>query len=326
MKLRVLLLLIVSLVSTPLFAQSAQLQLDRFEPLPSQRTSILNVQRSVVVPDQVAEFGVFVHYMDSPLRLQAANGDTIAEWVDHQLKGEFAAAIGIGDVLDLGLILPVVLSQGGDRVPSLGREVESPTLQDARFVPKLLLVDPALANGFGLALSAPIYLPVGQRDQFTSVGVVRVEPRVAFDITSDFGWVVAANLAYQNHEERLIAGTVTKQKFRVGLGTEIPLGSFALLGSMYGDIPLEEGVVPTNTSVSTGSQTAAVEFDAAVRWNISNMVAFQVGGGLGASSAIGVPKYRVFGGLMFGGARADRDKDGIDDRRDAGFHRADDFG
>jgi outer membrane protein OmpA-like peptidoglycan-associated protein len=309
-----------ALVAAPAHAEAPDTDfvVEQFEPLPGQRTSILNIARSAVVPHLGWTGGFTVHFQDDPLQLVVANApDTIRQRViDDVLKGEVWASIGLLDFMDVGFVMPVILNQqAGALITEGGRDFSALTTGDVRVVSRVRLLDGEAHGGFGAALLATLHLPTGDAGSYHSEGLVRIEPRLVLDFAKD-GLAVSANVAWQPRNERDLLNFQNDDVVRWGLGFELPLVAreLGLIGSVFGTVP-----VASESSVSA-ARSMPVEALGGFKVSISDAFVLNAAGGAGLSSGVGSPDFRAVVSFGYDPRRAerpDRDGDGLLDDVDA---------
>lgn len=325
------------LVSTSAFAQdiSTAFQAEHFEPMPDQRTNLLNLAKTQPIPHLSPGLNLFLHFADDELQVireGAADDAEPTRLLDDQLRAEIGLAMGFFDFMDIGVILPLIVYQTGDDqkiIDRPGKSVDSFAIQDLRIVPKVRFIDPEWAGGFGAGLSVPIYIPIGDTEQFAGTGDVRFEPRLALDWFSEGGFGIVGNIAYQIRENQQARNFVQDDAVRWGAGLEVPLSedSVTLLANVFGEIPLED--VTEGTVTSANAQASPIEALAGLRFLFGD-VHTQVGGGLGLADGVGAPDFRVFGSVGWtpmskAPTVGDADGDGILDDVDGCVDEPEDF-
>lgn len=129
------------LMSAPTaYAQSAldnaSFQVEHFEPMPMQGNNILQTAKSDILPALSPSVGVMFHYANGLLVATDADGEVISKLIEHQAKAEVWAGVGLFDVLDIGVVLPVVMYQSGSDETGVfgpqGREISGFAFADAR--------------------------------------------------------------------------------------------------------------------------------------------------------------------------------------------------
>ncbi len=315
------------LSAAPAAAQNSRsFQVERFEPMHAQGINILNLATSGVLPHQSPTAGLFLHFVGDPLVQRDANDEVVGRLLDNQLKAEFSAGIGLFDMFDLGFVFPVILTQTGDDLALFGDPndtVSSAGLGDLRIVPKVRVLDPEIASGFGIAIIPTVILPTGGRKSFNSDGKFRFEPRLAVDWTHDDGYQVVANVAYSFRPKRPAAAYISDDSFRWAFGGYVPIpipemDGLGAVASLFGDAPL-------NGDLSRDGFNAPVEVDLGLQYDLPYNLVANLGGGTGLTDGVGSPSFRIFGSISYTPRVKDSDGDGIYDDVDACPQDPEDF-
>ena len=294
---------------------------EHFEPLPSQGTNILNIGKSDMLGHLTPSGGLFLHLVNSPIRLVDADDpeNTEATLIKNQLKAELWGSIGLFDIAELGFVLPVVAFQTGDDLAQLdpalaGQSIGTFAIADPRIVPKIRVpIDPEKIGGFGFAVAAPIFLPLGDDSSFNSDGGIRFEPRAIVDWRHPVGIAVAGNFGYALRPESTSQNIAIDDTLRYGLGVELPTGleNFQIIGSVFGNIPLEGDI-----SEELENYSNPREILGGLQFKLPFNLIANVGGGAGLSSGVGSPRFRVFGSIGYTPMVKDSDGDGFLDEED----------
>ncbi len=312
-------------------------QVEEFEPLPTQGANILNTATSEVLEHLKPSFGVFAHYADDLFRLVSKDpGQRRTERIiKSHLKAEIWASVGFFDVFELGLVLPLTVFQDGDSLASFGRAGDSLSgfsLGDLRIVPKIRIIDPRWAKGFGLAFLATVHLPTGDEDAFQTPGTTWVAPRLAADwFHEKSGFRVAANVAVQSlKNENDGPRYITDDDLRWYAGLQIPVGydPLKLLVSGQGSFA---GTKDKKTAVSStlhDINDPPIEVAGALQYRHGNGFLASIGGSAGLTNAAGAPDWRAFLAIGYTPHRTpedlDADDDGILDEVDKCVHEPED--
>jgi len=303
---------------------STAFQVEIFEPQPAQGVNLLNLLKSDVMQHLYPSFGVFAQYVDDPFELarQADQDVVVSRLIQSQVTVSPWAAFGLFDIVDVGIVVPLVVSQSGGSLAFFNRPADAVagfTLGDMRIIPKVRLLDPEDAAGFGLALAAQIYVPTGDSDTFNSYGSVRFAPTLALDWRdAHSGFAIAANIGYVFQPRTTAHNLVLDDNLRWGIGLEIPLvrDEVKLLATLHGILALADNRDPGDLSkVLADSFTSPMETDLALNLRFDAFVV-QLGGGLGLSDGVGAPDFRAFLSFGYTPVTHDRDGDGILDRDD----------
>ncbi len=320
-------LIAASLLSASASAQenSTSFQVEHFEPLPSQGLNILSTAKSDVLPHLTPSAGVFGHYVKDPLKLvSTSDPDEVRERIiAHQIKAEVWASIGLFGFFELGAVLPLVAFQNGEDLGVFGRsedQIDGFALADLRLVPKLRILNADKFAGFGLAIAAPVHLPVGDDSSFNTDGAVRVEPRLIVDWRHSSGFALAANFGYQLRPEQRAQNIISDDVLRWGVATQIPVGleRVRLIASIFGNVQLQGDREPAELGFTTIGENQSSPMEALGGLQIqlpANFVA-QLGAGAGLSPGVGSPTLRAFASIGYTPMITDRDGDGIPDTQD----------
>ena len=294
-------------------------QVEQFEPLHAQGTNALNLAKSEVLNELTPSFGVFVHYVDDPLELVDEDGVTQARVVGSQLKAELWAALGLFGIADLGLVMPLVLTQSGDASSFFeNAAISGFTTSDLRIVPKLRVLDPESAAGVGIALMGTVWVPTGDDGSFNSEGTVRGEPRLVVDYTIADVVVLFANAGFQFRPTTQARNYTSGDTVRWGAGVDAALGGgVSAIATIFGASGIEAGRNPVDLATTAANDRAhPIEADLAFQYALPANLVASLGGGLGLNSSVGAPDYRVFASFGYTPRVVDTDGDGLLDPDD----------
>lgn len=267
--------------------------------------------------------GLWLNYAHRPLTATLQGGEEL-DLVASQLAADLVLGIGITDRLQLGLAMPLTLSQSVGS-PN-GTSFPMPTLAstvpgDLRLVPKFgLFKNP---EGMNLALEAVIGIPTGDKANLQGNGSVTVEPRVVAEYKANERTRVGLNLGYTVRSQENLYNLTIGNELTYGLGGAYALmpDKVTLLAELFGRMALDPD--------STGqSETSPLEANIAARFNLAQVHAVTVGVGPGLTNGYGTPTFRAFLGYAFAAptyvAPPDKDNDGIVDKLDACPNEAED--
>lgn len=331
------------LATTGVYAQdpapSTAFAIEQFELLPVPEGNLLNIATSQVIPDREYSVGIVFHYADDPMRLIAAANDSLVERVVAQrLTAEMVGGVGLFNLTDIGVALPVVLYQNGGDLTMFerpGDTVRGSAMGDLRIVPRVRLpIDRSRYHGLGAALVGPWYVPIGDSGSFNTDGDFRVEPRLVADWKHTRGYHVAANFGFQFRPERTAFNYISDDMFRWGVGAQapIPIGWGEAIASVYGTLPTGRNRHPSNfDTLVADKRSTPVEVLLGARFPLPNEMTGTVAASAGLTRGVGAPDYRIIAAVHWstpGAVRADtfaptkldqyldRDKDGIFDNKD----------
>jgi hypothetical protein len=277
--------------------------------------------------------GLWLSYAFRPITLRDASTKAIAlDVIEHQLTSDVVAAVGLWHRLELGVDVPILLYQTGDRPTAAATQaigayvVPRQAFGDLALDAKITIVRPTAGEvgGFALALAERLSLPTGDTSSFLGEGAVTNEARLLAEYRlAALGVYGGLGFTLRGAREDFACGSVGAAACTSRFGNELPFGlgvSFRpqALGidskgrmtwflEMNGHLPA--GPLAPFTSTAASSLTV----DAAIRVALGGDVS--VLAGLATSPLGGVGDAPVQGLLSVSWApRAhDRDGDGIPD-------------
>lgn len=285
---------------------------------------ILGVQTSDLLGHLRLGASLTFSYADDPLTMVDADDRdlVLARFIDHRVGADVGVALGLFDRLELGVTLPLTLSQSGDDLAALGRPGETVSafaLGDlgARLALRVF----GGRSGFQLHLAGRVAIPTGDADAYMSDGAVRIEPSLGFGYAAD-GFRVAFELGYELRPERTAATFVGDDMVRWGVAGRVPVWTapghgLAVLLAMVGSVQTAKGIDPMDPSLELDDDPSlSIEAQGALEW-VTGPVALMAGGSWSAVRAVGSPDVRAFLGLGWVSAPSkDKDGDGLEDEVD----------
>ncbi len=277
-------------------------------------TPDLNVQRFVPVTGPYGIFttesaqsashlqvsgGLLLNFAKDPLVFEEADGD-IVPIVEDQLAADVLFALGLFDVLEIDLALPVYFVNSANL--GSGNAIDGATVGDLRARLKYSLLNPSDSPvGFGLTLGTT--LPTGDAEAFTSSGNLGVQPGIVVD-TKAGPVLLALNLGANIQGERGFGNLNVSNELLYNAGAEV-------------------GVIPDTLflGAEVNGSTAMDDFFADEKSPLEALLGlklrtpvginFVLGGGGGLVAGYGAPAYRVFGGINYANYDNDWDDDGL---------------
>ena len=257
--------------------------------------------------------GLMVNYADDPLRLvDEATGKTLRSYVTDQLTGDFLFAIGLFDILELDLGLPVTFWLDGEGLgpPSAGG-LPSSGIGDLRLTPRVQILD----GFFGLGAAAEVIFPTGNDEAFLSKGGFRGGARLNMHFDFD-AVMVLLNLGMSFEDTKALVNLEVGHQLWYGIGVLVPFDfdsawskrtgrphRLTLIGELTGYTELLEPFQAQNQD--------GLEVKAGLRYHMPNGLILSAGAGVGILPGYGTPDWRVFAGLhyLFSPAVAAPDRD-----------------
>jgi OOP family OmpA-OmpF porin len=265
--------------------------------------------------------------MDGAYRPLVINSDGKLEEsvIRNQILGNVGASLVLWDRLRVGFNLPVAVFQDGSEGVIGGvtyAPPKSPSVGDLRLGTDLRLAG-TYGDPFTLAIGARVYVPTGQRDNYTGDGAVRVDGRL--EAAGDLGvftYAARVGAEYRGLDETLAGNPLGSQVlFGAAMGLRLAHRAFVIGPEVYG-----------STNVSSGGAFFAktsTPVDGIVGAHYTFLRDFRIGagGGTGLTRGLGSPEARWMASLEWVPAYqepappppppSDRDKDGIVDDADA---------
>ena len=231
--------------------------------------------------------------------------------VDGQATLNLMASFGLWERLELGIAMPLVLSQTiGPAWPFLMPGDPAPDgfhLADLRITPKVKIVDGG--KQFALAIAAPISIPIGS--SFAGYGTLSVEPKIILDWNPAYYFRLTMNVGGRFRDATAFDGLQLGEEVTWGLGMKLSffLGDqlFSVLTSFAGSFELPDQTL----------EDPPFEFLGGLEWRGIQDLAVYAAAGAGLTRGYGSPDLRGVVGIRIGGYRdcphGDEDFDGFED-------------
>ena len=288
----------------------------RFSPSPSLYQGYFSQPSALVLHHLQWDVGLLLNYSDDPLVLTNYYDEEVGSLVSRQLTGNLLFAIGIIDLLEIGVDVPLVLYQAGDEIP-FPFNVEAPDpgfgIGDLRIIPKWMIYGPDdlfEPQGVALALLAEVSLPTGDSDSYRGEDF-RAQPRLAFDYIFNNKYRLGAALGYMIRPDTKSLNVEPGDALSWSVAASIELFESLDL------VPLVSGEVFFSADDISFEETP-MEGLLGLRYEPLEGLMVHVGGGAGLVRGIGSPDYRLILGVSYSDVPLpDRDGDGIPDGEDA---------
>jgi outer membrane protein OmpA-like peptidoglycan-associated protein len=274
------------------------LDIQRFVPSPSPY-GIFTVESAKVASELQVSGGLVLNYASEPLVLKQVDGDERIVVVDEQLAADLLFSLGLFDVMELNLGLPVYFLNTATVGP---QAIEGATVGDLRLRARFSLLDSEEAP-VGVAVFAQVGFPTGDDTAFTSAGQYTLRPGVVVD-TRIRRLLLAVNLSTQLQEARDFGNLNLSSELYYSAGAQYELVEDRLFvgGEVFGSSPFEDAF-EENTSPLEGLLGLKLRTDANIH--------FEAGASTGFVAGYGSPAWRVFGGVRYASYDNDWDRDGI---------------
>jgi outer membrane protein OmpA-like peptidoglycan-associated protein len=296
------------LAASSVHAQAFDAQQLRFSP--NQHDNYFGQHSARTLESGGLSAGLVLHYANDPLVLVDADDERVASVVGDQLVANALFAIGVLDILEIGLDMPFVLYQDGDTLPRDSGLVgsDSPVgLGDLHAMVKLSLWNRDTARspgGTAFALVVDAQLPTGSEQDFRGEGL-RIEPRAVLDYAFPRSLRLSAQVGYLVRPETTLLGAEVDDTLTLGLGADLPLDE-AQRWHVLGEGSAKVSVLAS----SLDTAEAPVETMIGARYYDDSGVMVQAGAGFGINAGFGTPDYRLLAGVAYR-TPTDRSREGF---------------
>jgi uncharacterized repeat protein (TIGR01451 family)/MYXO-CTERM domain-containing protein len=194
---------------------------ERFQ-LATDGDGIIDIEAGSVRRHLKLDMGIWLGYANDPLVLQRTDirREDVGALVADQIGGEITAALGLGDRMQIGLAIPLVLLQSdnigaGSLMPTAPQS--NMDIGDIRLIPKVKLMSQG-QYAFDVAVFAALTLPTGSGDGFTGDGGVTFAPALALSRHWDTGMRAAGNVGWRIREQQMTLNLEVNDELFAGVG------------------------------------------------------------------------------------------------------------
>jgi outer membrane protein OmpA-like peptidoglycan-associated protein len=287
----------------------------------------LQVERPMVPQHLGFGFGLFMNYgYDAVVDRDRPAGVT-RHVLQHGFTMDFMGSLGLGNIFELAVALPVDAAWIGDRTTFGGANLAAgPGVGDLRLVPKMAWWFGRTNLNYGIGFMTPVYFPTGDENALRGSGGVVIDP-VLLASLGGRRWNFALNVGFK-------ARTNSKNPDFTG-GKELHWGLAGTFGLVTGKVGLDliaeliGGWQPD--ALGPGSIKVPLETDAALVIKPGREWSIYLGGAAGLDNGLGTPDARAIAGVRYahrvpGSDRyQDSDHDGIINGRDQCPDSAEDY-
>ncbi|HMU39393.1 MAG TPA: OmpA family protein [Pseudomonadota bacterium] len=272
-------------------AQNTRFDVQNFRPTPGPRDLII-IPQSQPLSHNSGAVGAYFSFSLDPLVLLNNDGQRVADVVKNRLELDIMAAYGLGNWLELGMVLPVILFQQSSNLESIGEEgqIQSTVVGDLAVLLKVPFVRRlSYAKGFGVSLQGRVNFPTGNQDAFASDGKVTFTPSFVADYRFGMGALLALQAGVHIRPVAEFMDVKLGPAFVGAAGAELPLirkYGITTLGGVYFNVPLQ--VLPDSI------RQIPAEAMLGLRWYASFGVTFTTGFNFGADCGFSIPTFRYF--------------------------------
>jgi outer membrane protein OmpA-like peptidoglycan-associated protein len=253
-------------------------------------SGVTTVVGSSVLPHKKLNVGVTESFEQNLIKAVVPATNTTVQLIKGRWIQDMQVAVGLWNWVDVGLGLPMALTQNGTNFASLA-SYRNAVLGDLRMDIKLRGLKDKKRN-VGLAFLSRATFPTGGRSDFMGDDGPTWEGRLIMD--KNFKWVgVYANGGYRiAHDVRVLSTVVgNRATFSGGVRARLPMQdrSWSLFSEVAGESNIK----------NRSSLTMPVEVRGGVEKKFRSGITLQLGGGRGLTDAFGVPSYRIYTSLRF---------------------------
>ncbi len=262
-------------------------------------------------------FGTWFHYDHSLIKLQEKNSDTLfRSLLSNRIGGQAIFGYTFGPLFQLNLKIPYIISQDGQKIIKGSGNVSAQGIGTARLGGKFSL-KPISSKRNHFALSLVGLLPVdGQQSNYATTKNFQIETAFSYLRFMPYKIVSGAQIGYHFLRKHSI-NAKGKEYFQIpdqsfwGVYAKRELWTPPLWGivELNGSVPIANG---SYSSFNTPAEILlAVNYRSKLDWNITS------GFGMGLTSSVGLPDYRIFIAFIKVFKDRDTDGDGIYNSKDA---------
>jgi OmpA-OmpF porin, OOP family len=275
--------------------------------------SIYTLELSETLGHLAPTGSLYLNYASQPLVRETFVGGEPEPVIDQQLAMHLMAGVGLFDIAQLDLEIPVYFVNDGEFGDN---DIEGGVVGDMAIRPKVEIL-PRDEFAVGLAGGLDVVLPTGREQALVGAKSAQVAPRVFVDYEIE-NVVLVSNLGVRIQEDITARNVQLGDRLEYGFGAEASFMKGLLLvgGELFGHTRLGGPFSNADESPLEAVLGATVVTD----------TGFSVlaGAGGGLVGGVGAPKFRSFVGLRYAFAAdeeqsaepSDTDEDGVPDHLD----------
>ena len=284
------------ILASPARAQPVKMAVNNFKPVASPQGFYVT-EDGQLLPHLSPAVGLLLSYAHRPLELYDPNGgNRVAELVSYQVNMDLAAGLALWNRVELGLALPVALTQGSDDLSIIGREVGSSAgggVGDLRITLKGRI---ATGGPVTLALALPVTVPTGSRDDFLGEEGATFTPKVVLSLNTarvDVG----LNAGYRLRTRQTFKYSDAQGPVEVDDEVAISLGLRVALWKRRVDF-IADAFMGLSVE-GLDKEELPAEVLGGLRFHLPHGLVANVGAGPGLTRGVGTPAFRAFAGLGY---------------------------
>jgi outer membrane protein OmpA-like peptidoglycan-associated protein len=245
--------------------------------------------------------------LSTSMTADEGTGSAATAVVDHRVDFDFMASLGLLDVAEIAVAMPVAFQTGddgsvfGDGVAH--GDANAISQGDLRLIPKLQLAD--VSDGaFAAALLSSVVIPSGDGTQYIGESGVVFSPALA--LSARLGrFRSGLEAGYRVRPQSIISSLVVDDEvfgslaaaYNFGPSTDLPVD---IVAELHGHLPAKAKVrgVGFDTREYTKIRTTA-ELDVGIRSTFARGLQATLGVGTGVLPGYGAPETRIFASISY---------------------------
>lgn len=269
---------------------------ERFR-LATNATGVLDVEAGAVPAHLEFDVAMWVGFADDPLNLyrtQDGDRERVGSLLSGRLGGSLVGSVGLFDRFQLGLSIPLILSQQQDLV-GMPETATSFGLGDLRLTPKAQLLRQANAS-VDVAVMLGFTLPTSSSSDFMGDSGAVFQPEIAVSRQLTANLRAGINLGYRLRKEVTALDLVVDDEVFTHMGVGYAFGA-------TGGPPVE---VDLTFALATGANDIFGSFNrnyaetkVGVSYDIDNSLVVFGATGIGVAEGFGTPDWRVLLGVRY---------------------------
>jgi len=293
-----------------------------WQPAAATTINFFHTEGATLLPHLTPSAGVYFAYVHKPVQVwDEGKDETAFDVIKYQVTMDVLVAFGLFDRVEIGLGLPVALTQDSDSLTTLGRSSAMGTgIGDLRIIVKGRLVT---LGPVSIGLALPLTVPTGKDEYLLGDDGVTFTPKAVFSV--DTKWFDAGlNVGYRLRPRQVIAynGVLANSAviddevvFSLGLKAAIWQEKIDFIVDGFASLTVDE----------QDKEEIPAEVLGGLRFYLPKGFTAHVGAGPGLTRGVATPVFRAFAGIGYQYIAPpppppvvdkDPDKDGILDPND----------
>lgn len=260
---------------------------------------VLDVEWGAVPAHMVIDVGLWVGFADDPLNLyRMEDGDRtrVGNLVSGRFGGSLVGSIGLRERFQLGLAVPLILSQQQDLGDAGGAETASSFgLGDLRLTPKVQILKQAKAQ-VDVAVMLGFTVPTSSSSDFMGDSGAVFQPEIAVSREMSSGVRTALNLGYRLRSRVAALDLVVDDELFAHIGAGY---RFAARGGPPAEVDLTFAVATGANDIFGSFNRNYAETKLGGSYDIKGPVILFAATGVGMAEGFGTPDWRILAGLRF---------------------------